>query len=80
MAVLPPLVIMSVLSRESVLKWKDQYDSPPCTNKFRSPALNTEKLLFSSLIKQFYINKEVNGTKTRLPLQLGFPGLVAFFT
>jgi hypothetical protein len=33
-------------SRESLLKGKDQYSLPPCTNQFRSAAFHTETIFF----------------------------------
>ncbi len=34
-----------VVVRDSLLKGKDRYGSPPCINQFRSAAFNTEKIL-----------------------------------
>jgi hypothetical protein len=37
---------MNMSDRESSMKWKDQYGSPPCTNLFRSGAFYTEAIFF----------------------------------
>ncbi len=49
-------------TRESLLKGKDQYGWPPCTNYLRSAAFNTEKSIFL-YYKISYLNEEVNRTE-----------------
>ncbi len=42
------------------VKGKAQYSSPPCTNKFKSAAFDTENIVF----KRNYINEEFNRTES----------------
>ncbi len=49
-------------SREVLLKGKDQYSWPPCTNKFRSAPFNIEKII-NIFYKTSYLNEEVNCTE-----------------
>ncbi len=61
------------MCRESLMKGKDQYRWPPCTNWFISAALNNEKIFF--LIhknKTSYLNKS---TVLNLLFQLELPNL-----
>jgi len=58
------------LPRESLLKGKDLYSWPPCTNKFRS-VIFILKLYFSFFTKHLILMRR--STVLNLPLQLGCP-------
>ncbi len=45
-----------------LLKGKDQYNWPPCTNKFRSTAFYSENIIYL-FYKTSYLNEEVNCTE-----------------
>ncbi len=57
-------------SKEVLLKGKDQYGWPPCTNQFRSATLYIENII-NLFYKTSYLNKKVNSTEPS-PL-LGIP-------
>ncbi len=50
------------LARETLLKGKAQYSSPPCTNLFRSAPFCIENVIYI-LNKTRYLNEEVNCTE-----------------
>jgi hypothetical protein len=70
------------LSREYLLKGKDQYNWPPCTNQFRLPTLSKE-IYFFIFYKTRYLNKEVNCTEpspsVRVPWIKGQSFGIGFF-
>jgi hypothetical protein len=53
--------------KECLLKGKDQYSWPPCTNQFRSTAFHTETISKQPILKRRL-------TVLSHPLRYGFPG------
>jgi hypothetical protein len=69
------------LTREALLKGKDQYDQTPCANEFLSATFQTESFFFL-FYKTTYLNEEVNHTdpspSVRLPWFYLFEQLVVY--
>jgi hypothetical protein len=56
------LLINEWKSREALLKGKDQWSWPPCSNEFRSTTFSTEKIFFD-FYKTTYLNEEAKCTE-----------------
>ncbi len=56
-------------SRESLLKGKDQYSWPPCTNKLRSAVFDNANIIYN-FTKEAKLNEEVNRTEPSLSVSI----------